>query len=417
MNNYDTVIMGGGLSGLTCGIALAQRGQRVAVVAAGPSTLQCSGGSLELLGSVDGQPVIHPLDAAASLPEDHPYRKLGVERLSGLAAAAKQVLADAGIVTHGDSSTNHWRLTPMGVACPAWLTLDDFATLATEDDLRGKRVTLLSIKGYLDQPTLMTASGLRRLGAQTEVREITTAELTALRRSPAALRATGIAKRLVSHTALSHLADEINRLDPGADMTLLPAVLGLNDADAIQELQSMLQQPVSLLATLPPSVPGMRMSMQLCHYFQMLGGTYLQGDAAVDGTFDGKRLARVHTRNLKEDALCARHFVLATGSFMSHGLVADSERVREPVLGLDVDYSGSCGRWSRYGIFNEQPYMRFGVAVDAALHPSRSGAAIPNVWAIGSVLSGHNPLLTGDASGVSLLTAMAAAAAIASGTE
>ena len=36
---YDTIIIGGGLSGLTCGIALAKGGQRVAVIGAGQSTL------------------------------------------------------------------------------------------------------------------------------------------------------------------------------------------------------------------------------------------------------------------------------------------------------------------------------------------------------------------------------------------
>ena len=42
----DTVIMGGGLSGLTCGIALAKRGQRVTIVAGGQSTLMVNGGAI-----------------------------------------------------------------------------------------------------------------------------------------------------------------------------------------------------------------------------------------------------------------------------------------------------------------------------------------------------------------------------------
>ena len=36
---FDSIVMGGGLSGLACGIALQQAGQRVALVSAGQSTL------------------------------------------------------------------------------------------------------------------------------------------------------------------------------------------------------------------------------------------------------------------------------------------------------------------------------------------------------------------------------------------
>ena len=78
----DTVIMGGGLSGLTCGIALAKRGQRVAIVASGQSTLLFNGGSMELLGAIDGQPVTSPLEAIATLPQSHPYSKIGAERIA-----------------------------------------------------------------------------------------------------------------------------------------------------------------------------------------------------------------------------------------------------------------------------------------------------------------------------------------------
>ena len=55
--SYHTLIVGGGLSGLTCGIALARHGKRVAIVNAAPSSLTLSGGSMELLGNVDGKMV------------------------------------------------------------------------------------------------------------------------------------------------------------------------------------------------------------------------------------------------------------------------------------------------------------------------------------------------------------------------
>ena len=71
----DTVIIGGGLSGLACGIALAKRGKRVAIVASGQSTLLFNGGSMELLGSIDGKTVTAPLEAIATLPKTTPTAK------------------------------------------------------------------------------------------------------------------------------------------------------------------------------------------------------------------------------------------------------------------------------------------------------------------------------------------------------
>lgn len=405
----DTVIMGGGLSGLACGISLAKRGKRVAIVASGQSTMLFNGGSMELLGYVDGKTVEKPLEMIASLPESHPYSKIGADRIASLADRVKLLFEDSGIEMTGSVNANHWRITPMGIAKPAWLTLSDHLRIDDLKQLPAKHLALMCIRGYFDQPNSMLAQGLRGLGFEVDMIEFTTDDITALRRSPSEMRATSLAKHLVSNSALQRVADQLNNLVGDADMVLLPSVFGKNDSSDFQTLQSMTKKPLRLVATLPPSIVGMRMMTQLRHYFRMLGGTYLMGDSAVSGTFDGDRLTSVTTAKLGEMPLKADHFVLATGSFISRGLVADYERVYEPVLGVDVDADSNPDRWTQFGVLQPQAYSRYGVATDGQLRCLRQGKSVTNLYAIGSVLSGHDAVKMGDGTGVSLLTAIAAA--------
>ena len=403
----DTVIMGGGLSGLSCGIALAKRGKRVAIVASGQSTMLFNGGSMELLGHIDGKAVSNPLEAIATLPQDHPYSKIGADRIASLAERAKLLLTDSGINMEGNAAANHWRITPMGVAKPAWLTLNDHLRIDDLHHLPAKRLALMCIHGFFDEPNSMLAQGLRDLGFEVDAIEFTTDDITALRRSPSEMRSTSLSKRMMSNAAMQRMADQINQLATDADLVLLPSVLGQNDDSDFQTLQAMTRKPLRLVATLPPAVAGMRMMKQLRHYFKMLGGTYLMGDSAVSGTFDGNRLTSVSTAKLADMPLKADHFVLATGSFISRGLVADYERVYEPVLGVDVDADSDPDRWTRFGILEPQAYSRFGVATDGELRCLKQGQVIENLHAIGSVLSGHDAVKMGDGTGVSMLTALA----------
>ena len=403
----DTVIIGGGLSGLTCGIALAKRGKRVAIVASGQSTLMFNGGSMELLGNIDGKAVTSPLDAIATLPHDHPYSKIGADRIASLADRAKQLLLDTGINMEGNAAANHWRITPMGVAKPAWLTLNDHLRIDDLSQLPAKRLALMCIRGYFDQPNAMLAQGLRDLGFEVDLIEFTTDDITALRRSPSEMRATSLAKHLVSNNALQRVAEQINSLATEADIVLLPSVLGHNDDFEVQTLSSMVKKPLRLVATLPPAVTGMRMIAQLRHYFRMLGGNYLMGDSAVSGTFDGDRLAAIRTAKLDDMPLKADQFALASGSFISRGLVADYEHIYEPVLGVDVDADSDPDRWTTFGVLQPQAYSRFGVSTDDQLRCLKQGKTITNLHAIGSILSGHDAIKMGDGTGVSMLTALA----------
>ena len=405
----DTVIMGGGLSGLTCGIALAKRGQRVTIVAGGQSTLMFNGGSMELLGNVDGKDVTAPLEAISTLPQSHPYSKIGAERLADIADEAKQLLADAGIEMEGNADANHWRITPMGIAKPAWLTLSENLRIDDLDNLPAKRVALMCIRGFFDQPNGMLAQGLRNLGFDVQSIEFTTDDITSLRRSPSEMRATSLAKHLVSNNALQRVADQINALAADVDLVVLPSVLGQTDGNDFKTLQGMCNKPLRLVATLPPAVAGMRMHTLLRHYFKMLGGNYLTGDNAIGGSFEGDKLLNVTTAKLDGMPLRANNFVLATGSFVSRGLAANYERVFEPIFDLDVDADADREQWTRFGVMEPQAYFRYGVATDSSLHCLKQGKPITNLHAIGSILSGHDAIKMGDGTGVSLLTALAVA--------
>lgn len=404
---FNTVIMGGGLSGLTCGIALAQAGQRVAIVATGQSSLHFASGSFDLLGyDSEGKAVENPVEAINALPESHPYKKVGdVEKL---AAQAQDLLAAAGVKTTGKAGKNHNRLTPLGAVKPTWLTMEDYITI-DGDKINYKQVALMNIIGYLDFPTKFIADGLRKLGAEVEVKPITLPELNEARKSPTEMRATNIAKVLASEAIVKRLASEINAKAGNAEAILLPAVLGIKNSELAQLLKEQVNKPIHFVATIPPSVPGTRMQALLRKRFEALGGTFLNGDKAVKGEISGTKLNSIETEKLVGTRLEADNFVLATGSFMGRGIVSDYEKVYEPVLGADVDFIADRAQWTRDNVWEAQPYMEFGVKTDAQLHVMKQGKPLSNTYAAGQVLSGNNKVKLASGEGVDMLTALTVA--------
>ena len=127
---FDTVIIGGGLSGLLCGIRLQKAGKKCAIVSAGQSAIHFSSGSFDLLGRLpDGTAVENPLEALSGLNPDRPYSLLGKEKVCRYAEQAPLFLEGCGVHVSGDASRNSWRITPTGERKPAWLTLSDFTHL------------------------------------------------------------------------------------------------------------------------------------------------------------------------------------------------------------------------------------------------------------------------------------------------
>ena len=283
---YDTVILGGGLSALVCGISLQEKGLKCLIVSSGQSALHFFSGSFELISTGGSQ-----REAMDNLPDGHPYRKIGFDRVMELSKIVPEFFGRAGYSLSGEYDRNHVETTILGREKRVWLTV----------------------------------------GSE------------------------------------------------GA-----PPVRG----------------------RLPISPLGVKMQMDLRKRFENLGGDYLMGDRAVRGDFREGRLSSIFTENHGSSPFAADKFVMATGSFFSKGLVSTPSGICEPVLHLDVDFCPDREEWYGMGFFDNQPYMRFGVACSDRLEAVRNGEILPNVYVAGSLIGGADPIKEGCGAGVAIISAL-----------
>ena len=403
---FDTIIIGGGLSGLTAGIELSRKGQKCLIVSSGQSALHFFSGSLELYGNGT-----EPFKTMESLGPEHPYSMIGLENVKRLAERVKPFFKEVGIELKGEDGLNHWRITPLGVTKPAWLTLDEYATIPSDGHMPWKKVAILNIDGFLDFHTSYIAAGLEAKGVETVVRGISMPELEKLRQNPTEMRSTNISKTLVGDR-INTLAARINEHAKEVDAVLMPAVVGLTGCSDVVRLKEKIDRPLHFIATLPPSVPGIRLQMMLKKHFQKVGGTYMLGDSVTGGGFEDGKLKYITTQNHADVRFEADNFIIATGSFFSKGLVSDINGVKEPIFGLDVKTSEVRADWYKRNLFESQPYMSFGVASDSGFRASREGKSIENLYVAGSVLAGCNSLKEGSGAGVAILSSLHVASLI-----
>ena len=414
---FDTIIIGGGLAGLTCGIALQRQGVKCAIVSAGHSALHFSSGSFDLLNTLpDGTPVESPLKAMESLPATHPYAKIGSGRIKALADEAKSLLCSCGVAVKGDAETPHLRFTPMGTTKPTWLSFEEIATLDKPGVSLGEKLLIVNFAGFLDFNTAFIAKELEAAGSKCSVTSVSIPEINRLRINPTEMRSANIAKGFQSQRQLDKLVELVNSKASEGETVVLPATFGLSDTLPVEYLRSHCRNNLMFVSPVPPSISGIRVQRRLQAHFVKLGGRFYAGDTVNGATLEGNRVTGIATVNHSDILFHADNYVVATGSFFSNGIVARSNEVVEPIFGADVNYDTNRDRWFDRCVMNRQPYMDFGVATDADFRMLKGGRPFDNMYAIGSVLDGHNPLEEGSGSGVAIITAMHVANSILTNT-
>lgn len=405
---FDTVIIGGGLAGLVCGIRLQKAGKKCAIVSSGQNAMHFSSGSFDLLGKLpDGTPVEDPIKAIPALGNEHPYSILGAETVEKYAAEAVDFFNGCGVPVYGDAHKNTWRITPTGERKPAWLKLSDFSPFETQDSKVGEKILIVNILGYLDFNTKFLADSFEKNGSKCRVVSLKLEEMERLRKNPSEMRATNIARVMDRDEVWEKAVAQVKEYLKDEDTVVLPAVFGLKNGSVIEKIRESISVKTVFISTMPPSVPGIRSQMQLKAEFEKAGGRFFLGDSVIDAEYDeAGEVKSVGTANFGDIRLYADNFVLATGSFFSKGLVATPEKVTEPVFGVDLMINEGRENWFDRNFWKKQNYISFGAAVNENLNVSVEGKTVTNLYAAGSIIGGYNALYEGSGGGVAIVTAM-----------
>lgn len=411
---FDTVIVGGGLSGLVCGIRLSQQGQRCVIISSGQSALHFSSGSFDLLNALpDGKEIENPIasiDELVRQSPEHPYAKLG-NKFPVMAFVAEQFFKDVDIPMQGSADQNHYRVTPMGSLKSTWLSAQGFASSDKKDRLPWSKVAVFNLVGFLDFYPQFIADEFIKLGTESDIHLFDLPDIEYLRRNPSELRSTNIARVLDKNT--DRLAEILNANSSDSDAIIFPACIGLK-SDTLQMLRDKVKKPVFFLPTMPPSIIGIHTQQHLHDYFLKLGGVYMLGDSIKKADIEDNRVVRLYSYNHGNIPFKGDNVVLATGSYFSQGLIATSDRIYEPVFNLDVSFAPDRKEWCNPKIFESQGYQKYGVKTDELFRGLLKGKGIDNLYVSGAILGGFDPIKEGCGAGVSILSALAIAESILS---
>lgn len=418
MPTADVVVIGAGLAGLSCAVELADRGARVFLAAKGMASTHWTHGGLDV-AAPGGASTPRAGVRALAARDKHPYATVHGDLEPAVAAHGGRLRA-GGIGLVGSLDTPLVEIpTAIGALRPAALLPD--AQSAVLKPWGDEGLLLVGIERYRDAWAPYAARNLAAAewpDGPRDVRAVT-------------VRLDGLDRlRNLNARSLADLFDDpawraralriVAAAVPAGPWRIgLPAVLGTRaHREALADARAFLGHGVFETASLPPSVPGMRLFDVLREAILARGGRIQVGFDVVDVERDGRRIVAIHTEAASRTLrLAADRFVLATGGIGGEGIRAGADgRLHERVFGLPVS-APPRDEWFSDDPLVPHPLEAAGIETDDDLRPiDPAGAvALENVHVIGSALAGMHYLAERCGDGVALASAHRVAAALAAG--
>jgi glycerol-3-phosphate dehydrogenase subunit B len=385
---YNVVVIGGGMSGLMAAISLVEKGRSVAVISKGDPVCCLSTGCIDLFSRGDD-----PIGGIESLPEHHPYRLIGVDSVKESIDIFQKIMGEAGLPYVGDCHANRKILTPFGTDKITCLVP---RTMASADCDPDEYIHVISFKGIKDFYPSYITSGHVNSGYSIFDAGISSTS--------------AIAERFEDENFLEAFISWLLNLSLPDGKIAFPAVLGTRSSMSIfNEISNRLERNIFEIPTIPPSIPGERLFNRLKNLFLEKGGSLYWGNeiASVE-KLDGQIEAVTLSTRGRSTRVQGTLFILATGSFVSGGLYASMDDVRETVFDLETYLPGERKNWFNQNFFIPgHTIEKAGIRVDSTMRPLDS--EFLNLFICGSILAFTEVMKYGCGHGTAIATGVAAA--------
>lgn len=410
---FDVIIIGAGLTGLMTAYHAARAGARVKIVAKGLGATHWHAGTIDVLGyyPTSATSVTRPLDTVRDLTRaqpQHPYA-LAANVLDDALRDFVTLARELGLPYEGatNAGDNLWLPSPVGAARPTFLAP---RAQIVGDLRRTEPMLIVGLRGLRDFYPTLIAENLTKQG-HTARAEFLPLDVISARRD---VNTVQLAAALDDDACVERLASALQNLVRAGERIGLPAILGLDaHTTAFERLQARVGAPIFEIPTLPPSVPGIRLTNALRNRLRQMG-VRIEINADVIGFHaEGDRVLWIESessgRPLKHRA---EKFILATGGILGGGINSDhTGKVWEVVFNLPVVAPRERAHWFRARFFDSagHPIFRAGVSVNHDFQPINAhGARVyANVWAAGNILAHCDSIRERSLEGIALTTAYA----------
>jgi len=252
-------VVGGGLAGLTAALVAARSGQKVTLISRGAGALSISTSAIDVLGrTTKGLVGDSPLSHIDELPDGHPYRLLGADRLLEAFSFLSRLALDSGWKYRDFDRETANTHVPSLIG-----TLKATGLVPRSMDAAGagsaKRILVCGVDGVRD---CMPSLPAEIFATRPQFAGVTFS--SAILDSPVhsgyrALTALDVA-RACDGSGLDVLLADLGRKARGYDAVFLPPVLGtLSGDERWRRACDAAGCPVVEMAAIPPGVTGMRL--------------------------------------------------------------------------------------------------------------------------------------------------------------
>jgi len=388
VTEYDVIILGAGVAGLTAGALLAGRGFKVALVTSGEPTACLSTGCIDVC-SRD----YNPLLGINGLPAEHPFHLVPEKTIRESLDNFQAAMMDMGLPYTGTAEENRLVLSALGTFKTSCLVPSTMKAAPQDESDSIHIITFAGLKDFY--PSYIIS---RRKNTKFSVYDAGVSSTM------------GIASHFEEKEFQESFIDWLKGQKIGEDKIAFPAVLGLESAaEIVQTIATRVGKTVFEIPTIPPSMPGRRLFNALKDYFRKKGGDIYWEWPVIGVEKSGKIIEAVMTASKgRPSSLNGKAFILASGSFVGGGLTAGRDSITENIFNLPVFAPGPRETWFENDYFSfNHGIGRAGIKVDSSLRPTES--PWENIFVCGSILADTEIMKNGCGHGLALATAHLAA--------